>query len=419
MTVYMIVTRDKYRLPRWWGTTTAELAQLSGRKHQNVRFCDLEGNPQRRQIRLLRGCEIGGGRVMLPPNQPLTKDAARKLMALDVQDKEILTYEKLDEWYTAWGGQCYVSFSGGKDSTVLAYLAAWYLSSFRTPPWELNLVFVNTGLEYPEIQRFVNEYAAWLRREFPHITVNLVRLRPQMNIRQVVTKYGYSIVSKEVANNVWLARRGNKYRMMRLRGEMLDKDGNKSIWNCDNWAFLLDAPFLVFSECCHIMKKRAAHTYERESREKPIVAMMAEEGRQRFQTWTATGCNAFEGKRPMSKPMSFWTEQDVLQFIVDRELPIASVYGDIVASDGENDYNATLIDCKLHCTGCQRTGCMFCAFGAHLEKGENRFERMKHTHPKHYEFCIGGGEWDADGLWKPNEKGLGYGRVLDFIGVRY
>lgn len=84
--------------------------------------------------------------MMLPPNQPLTKDAARKLMALDVQDKEILTYEKLDEWYTAWGGQCYVSFSGGKDSTVLAYLAAWYLSSFRTPPWELNLVFVNTGL---------------------------------------------------------------------------------------------------------------------------------------------------------------------------------------------------------------------------------------------------------------------------------
>lgn len=118
--------------------------------------------------------------------------------------------------------------------------------------------------------------------------------------------------------------------------------------------------------------------------------------------------------------MSFWTEQDVLRFIVDRELPIASVYGDIVASDGENDYGATLIDCKLHCTGCQRTGCMFCAFGAHLEKGENRFERMKHTHQKHYEFCIGGGEFDpADGLWKPNEKGLGYGRVLDFIGVRY
>ena len=150
-----------------------------------------------------------------------------------------------------------------------------------------------------------------------------------------------------------------------------------------------------------------------------MVATMAAESRLRMTYWLRTGCNAFEGKRPMGKPMSFWTEQDVLRFIVDRELPIASVYGDIVASDGENDYDATLVDCPLHCLGCQRTGCMFCAFGAHLEKGENRFERMKHTHPKHYNFCIGGGEWDTDGLWKPNEKGLGYGRVLDYIGVRY
>lgn len=151
-----------------------------------------------------------------------------------------------------------------------------------------------------------------------------------------------------------------------------------------------------------------------------MVATMAAESRLRMTYWLRTGCNAFDAKRPMGKPMSFWTEQNVLRFIVDRQIPIASVYGDIVASDGDNDYAETLIDCKLHCTGCQRTGCMFCAFGAHLEKGENRFERMKHTHPKHYDFCIGGGAYDpADGMWKPNEKGLGYGRVLDYIGVRY
>lgn len=109
----------------------------------------------------------------------------------------------------------------------------------------------------------------------------------------------------------------------------------------------------------------------------------------------------------------------MLAFLKGENIPYCSVYGDIVASDGENDYPSTLIEKPLHCTGCQRTGCMFCAFGAHLEKGENRFERMKHTHPKHYDFCIGGGEWDTDGMWKPNEKGLGYGRVLDYIGVRY
>ena len=354
-------------------------------------------------------------------NTPILPEKAKELMALDTEYKEIITYGKIEEWFTAWDGKCYVSFSGGKDSTVLAYLAANWLSHFRTPPWPLNLVFVNTGLEYPEIQRFVNEYTDWLRREFPRVTVNLHRLRPKMNIRQVVTKYGYSIVSKEVAGTVYEARKNpNCVRAKKLRGELLDKEGKTSRYNCDNWAFLLDAPFPISDRCCHVMKKASAHRYDGETKEKPMVATMAEESLLRMQKWRETGCNAFEGRRPLSKPMSFWTEQDVLRFIVDRELPIASVYGDIVASDGENDYDATLVDCPLHCTGCQRTGCMFCAFGAHLEKGENRFERMKRTHPKHYDFCIGGGAFDpADGLWKPNEKGLGYGRVLDYIGVRY
>lgn len=357
---------------------------------------------------------------MIHVNQPLTNEAARKLMALDALDKEILTYEKLDEWYAAWGGQCYVSFSGGKDSTVLAYQAAQYLSRFRTPPWELNLVFVNTGLEYPEIQKFVNEYADWLRKEFPRVTVNLVRLRPKMNIRQVVEKYGYSIVSKEVAGYVSDARRNpSGLRMKRLRGEAVRKDGQPSVYNCEKWEYLLYAPFVISSTCCAIMKKSPLKTYAHKTGQQATTATMAEESRFRMMYWLNTGCNAFEGKRPMGKPMSFWTEQDVLRFIVDHQLPYASVYGDIVASDGENDYGATLIDCKLHCTGCQRTGCMFCAFGAHLEKNENRFERMKLTHPKHYAFCIGGGTFDTDGLWKPTKDGLGYARVLDYIGVRY
>lgn len=70
---------------------------------------------------------------MLPINQPLTNEAARKLMAMDVQDKEILTYEKLDEWYTAWGGKCYVSFSGGKDSTILVIEGGSHEEAYEDP----------------------------------------------------------------------------------------------------------------------------------------------------------------------------------------------------------------------------------------------------------------------------------------------
>lgn len=209
-------------------------------------------------------------------------------------------------------------------------------------------------------------------------------------------------------------------RMKRLRGEAVRKDGQPSVYNCEKWEYLLYAPFVISSTCCAIMKKSPLKTYAHKTGQQATTATMAEESRLRMTYWLNTGCNAFEGKQPMGKPMSFWTEQDVLRFIVERQIPYASVYGDIVASDGENDYDATLTDCKLHCTGCQRTGCVFCGFGAHLEKGENRFERMKHTHPKHYEFCIGGGAYDpVDGLWKPTEKGLGYARALDYIGVRY
>ena len=54
--------------------------------------------------------------------------------------------------------------------------------------------------------------------------------------------------------------------------------------------------------------------------------------------------------------------------------------------------------------GADRTGCMFCMFGVHLEKGKNRFQRMKTTHPKLWKYCI---------------DGLGCGKVLDYVGVKY
>ena len=58
-------------------------------------------------------------------------------------------------------------------------------------------------------------------------------------------------------------------------------------------------------------------------------------------------------------------------------------------------------------------------FGCHLEKEPNRFQRLKETHPRQYEYCIGGGEYDESGIWQPSKQGLGLGKVLDYIGVKY
>jgi len=118
---------------------------------------------------------------------------------------------------------------------------------------------------------------------------------------------------------------------------------------------------------------------------------MAVESNRRRQAWLQTGCNAFEAKKPVSKPLSFWTEQDILQYIRRYGLEIASVYGEIV-EDGKGRLTTT---CE------KRTGCMFCPVGCHLDK-QNRYQRMKTTHPKVWDYCI---------------HTLGLGDFLDYIGV--
>jgi 3'-phosphoadenosine 5'-phosphosulfate sulfotransferase (PAPS reductase)/FAD synthetase len=148
----------------------------------------------------------------------------------------------------------------------------------------------------------------------------------------------------------------------------------------------------------------------------------------RQDSWIKNGCNAFEAKNPTSQPLSFWTEQDILHYIKKYNVPYCSVYGDIVIDvNSEIEGQINLIDVigdyeetdRLKTTGCDRTGCIFCMFGCHLEKGENRFQRLKRTHPRQYDFCINGGEYNEEGKWQPNKEGLGLAKVLDYIGVDY
>lgn len=210
---------------------------------------------------------------------------------------------------------------------------------------------------------------------------------------------------------------------------------NKSNFSQEKYKFFLEAPFEISNKCCNIMKKKPAHTYSRKSGEKPITAQMAAESRLRTQKWLQNGCNAFDAKNPISNPMSFWTEQDVLLYIKKNNLELCSVYGDIVEdltgteevegqltiSDLEGFEDMGLFDAKrlpLKTTGASRTGCMFCGFGCHLEKSPNRFERMAETHSKLLDYVMRGGAFDKDdGLWKPDNRGLGFWFILKWINV--
>lgn len=327
----------------------------------------------------------------------------RQLQALPLRLKIPLTQQRIRDWYEHWDGQVYVSFSGGKDSTVLKHIVDSMYS-------DVPAVFVNTGLEYPEIQRFVREVKAG---KYECFNSDVEILRPEMRFDEVIREYGYPVASKAISKKVSDARRGMPYAMKYFDNTAVDHFGNLSKYNCPKWKFLIDAPFPVSNKCCDVMKKGPCKVYEKQSNRKPIIGTMAAESTLREKSWLTTGCNAFESKRPTSQPLSFWTEQDVLHYIKEFDVPYCPVYGEIkVDDDPEFEGQMNWIDylgCyepqdRLTTTGLSRTGCMFCMFGAHLEKEPNRFQRMKVTHPKQYAYCM--------------DK-LGLREVLEYIGVPY
>lgn len=293
-----------------------------------------------------------------------------------------MSQTRIREWYEHWNGQVYVSFSGGKDSTVLLHLV-------RQMYPDVPAVFVNTGLEYPEVVRHVKSVD------------NVEIIRPQMNFKKVIDTHGYPVVSKEVAHGVKYARKndGSKsclHFTQRFNGTAKGPDGDKSIYCMEKWKFLLNAPFLISAECCGIMKKKPFHLYQKQTGRFPYIGTMAIESRQRETKYLKNGCNAFNQKRPVSNSIAFWTEQDIYRYILQNNLPIAEVYGEIVPVD--------MFGYELRTTGVDRTGCMFCMFGVHLEKYPNRFQRMKVTHPKLWAYCM--------------DK-LGLREVLEYINVPY
>lgn len=110
----------------------------------------------------------------------------RQMQALPLIAKVRMSQQRIREWYNYFEGNVFISFSGGKDSTVLTHVVHEYYP-------DVPLVFCNTGLEYPEIQSFARKMGA----EF---------IRPKMRFDEVVSTYGYPIIGKEVAEAIHYAR---------------------------------------------------------------------------------------------------------------------------------------------------------------------------------------------------------------------
>jgi len=115
-----------------------------------------------------------------------TREDLKTYQSFPIAVKVDMTKARIKEWVDTFEKDgVYISFSGGKDSTVLLHLVREMYGN------DIPAVFVNTGLEYPEIQRFV--------RTFENVTI----LTPKKTFREVISEYGYPVIGKEVSG--WIA----------------------------------------------------------------------------------------------------------------------------------------------------------------------------------------------------------------------
>lgn len=125
----------------------------------------------------------------------------------------------------------------------------------------------------------------------------------------------------------------------------------------------------ISDKCCDKLKKEPLRRKAKElGLECAILGILASESYQREKDWLEYGCNVFHQRKDnQCRPLSFWTDEDILDYI--------------------NEYNVKIP--KLYEMGYTRNGCMYCGFGVQLEsEGENRYQKLKKTHPVQYNYFI-------------------------------
>ena len=280
---------------------------------------------------------------------------------LPLECKVQLTRSRIKQWYEKWDGKVYVAFSGGKDSTVLLHIVR---DMFPDVP----ALFVDTGLEYPEIREFVKGFDG------------VVWAKPNQTFKEVLDKHGFPVISKAVADAI--RRIQSPGSSEKTRNKALYGDERGSYGKLPNkWRFLLDAPFKISERCCDVMKMRPAQAYGRRTGRVGIVGTMAADSNKRMAQYLKHGCNIMNKGLPKCTPMGFWLDTDVWDYIHQNSVPY----------------------CPIYDTGVHHTGCMFCMFGVHKESEPNRFQCMKNTHPRLHKYCM---------------ENLGIKEVLDYIGVK-
>lgn len=305
-------------------------------------------------------------KISVEESKTIRSNSLSQRQSLPLNSKIATSKRLIREFHNKMNGKTYVAYSGGKDSTVLLHLVRSLYP--KTPA-----VFIDTGLEYPELKEFVKE------------TENVTTVRPSMNFRQVIKKYGYPIISKATARKIRELQnphKGNRLsRHLYATGEKQEgRTGEKALdfKLPKKWINIFKIKkdkeigyysdfhdFKVSEQCCNIMKKKPTKKYTKETGRYPYIGTMANDSQQRRASYVQTGCNTYKGAI-RSRPLSIWKRKDIWKYIHKYNLSYSKIYD----------------------MGVTNTGCIYCMFGCHMESEPNRFQAMARTHPKLYKYCM-------------------------------
>ena len=305
------------------------------------------------------------------------------------------------EFFNRMGGKCYVAVGGLDSITLLCFL--------RSEGIEVPAVSVSS-LEDKSIQRI-------------HKELGVLELKPEKSKVQVIREFGWPVLSKEIAGKIQtLQNPTEKNKTVRhaiVTGETGRQGGYRSgtrmqlpkKWlelfggyaNAEEGTHFKTPNFLVSDKCCYYLKEKPCNKYQKESGRAPYMGLMASEGGRRQKALIRNGCNYISDKTARSCPFATFMRNDLLQLAIDLKVPVPEIYGEIVRdSDG-----------MLRTTGAQRTGCSMCGFGVHLEERPHRFDQLRIMNPKEWGMWMRHVCQDEAGEW------YGWGRVLDYIGVKW
>lgn len=320
----------------------------------------------------------------------------KQFLSLPLDAKERKAIRLIQDFADYFGeDKMYLSFSGGKDSLVVNHLVSRALGENA-----IERVYCDTWLEYPSMRQFVKD------------NFDVTVIKPNMSMKEIVDTYGWCFPSKEVSSAIWeYNTKGTEWAKNKLSGK--NSDGSDSEFRQMFKKYLPIAEkakergIVISPFCCNKQKEEPAREFEAQSGKYPVLGLRAEESLRRRNGWFRVGCNAYDTKTvrdvetgeikevkndfPQSKPISIFSEQDVLQYILKYKLELPPPYG-VIKNKGNlvgqmTIYGEVAPCCTLCCSKEQRTGCCFCPIACHLNNFE-KFKNLRHSFPKLFDYCM-------------------------------